>query len=416
MLLARRLAALLLALGTTGSARAAEPEGHEERLEPGGVVVAAYNHDLGVGGGFVLNLARVDPDRVPYRWRLRAVLLAFSSLEDTGWQGTLQNAALVADLPAQGRGPRVTLHGFARRQANAGWYGLGNASAHLRPWESLDPEQEPRAWAEARRANHYGHSQASLLATARLPLTGEWQAFAAGALTTNRFDVYAGSQLEADLAGASGADAAARVAWAVPHSTLEATAGAAWDLRDHETSPRLGGTAEASVRAGVGVRRSGAWWGGNLTARAYLPVTTSTVAAARLVLDTLGGDVPFYALARYGGLEPGHGPGGGRSLRGLNLMRLHGRHKILLNAELRPTLWAGPLGPQPGQLGLTAFVDTGRVWASLPADPALDGEAGFHTGAGGGVWFRWGESFLLRCEVGVSAEGVAGYVDVDHVF
>ncbi len=202
----------------------------------------------------------------------------------------------------------------------------------------------------------------------------------------------------------------------MPHSLLEGSAGLFWDKRDHETAPTRGGLVEGSVRGGVGVGRPGAFYGANLTARAFLPVTRHTVLAARLLLDTLGGDVPFYEMARHGGLVQENSPGGGRSLRGLSLMRLHGRHKALLNLELRPELREFALAGQGSRAGLTFFVDTGRVWATLPADPVLDGETGFYTAGGGGIWLHWGDSFLLRFDVGRSAEGTAAYLDVDHMF
>jgi hypothetical protein len=125
-------------------------------------------------------------------------------------------------------------------------------------------------------------------------------------------------------------------------------------------------------------------------------------------------------MARHGGLVQENSPGGGRSLRGLRLMRLHGRHKALLNLELRPELTQFTLAKLPSRFGMTFFVDTGRVWATLPADPVLDGDPGLYTGlyttAGGGVWLHWGDSFLLRFDVGRSTEGIGAYLDVDHMF
>lgn len=410
------LMTLLAALMGLALAQDPAPAEDPDRLEPGGVVLAAYNADLGFGGGGVMNLARFRSGFDPYRWRIQLALLMFAKSNGVRPVGTFQNLSLVADLPSTGRAPRWRLEGYLRRQSNAGWYGLGNASPHDRPWLVLDPEAEPAAYAQARHHNEYERSRIGLKAAGRMDLVGDLDAFFGAGFTMNRFLLYEGSVLAADLAGASGVAAQDAASWALPHSLLEGAGGLFWDHRDHETSPTRGWLIEGSVRGGAGLGRPGVFWGGNLTARGYLPVTAHTVLAARLLLDSLGGDVPFYEMARHGGLVQENSPGGGRSLRGLKLMRLHGRHKALVNLELRPELRAFTLVGQPSRVGLTFFVDTGRVWADLRHDPLLDGDVGFHTAAGGGLWVHWGDSFLLRFDVGTSAEGTGAYLDVDHMF
>lgn len=407
-----------LILTLWGSAWSQEPHVADDpnRLEPGGIVLAAYNADLGFGGGGVLNLARFNPGYDPFRWRAQLAVLMFAKHNGLRPAGTFQNLSLIVDLPSAGRAPRWRLEGYLRRQTNAGWYGLGNASVFERPWEDIDPLLDPEAYALARHHNEYERSRVGLKAAGRLNLVDDLDAFFGGGWTLNRFTIYDGSVLDQDLAGAHGADAQGRVSWAVPHQLLEASAGVYWDVRDHETAPRQGFLVQSSVRGGVGVGRSGAFWGANLTASAYVPVTGRTVFATRLLLDSLGGDVPFYEMARHGGLVQENSPGGGRSVRGVNLMRLHGRHKALLNVELRPELRAFELAGQASRVGLTAFVDTGRVWATLPADPVLDGDTGLHSAMGAGVWLHWGDSFLLRFDVGTSAEGTGAYLDVGQMF
>ncbi len=387
-----------------------------ERLEPGAVVLAAYNGDLGVGVGGVLNLARFNSAYTPYRWRIQLLLALFAKSNGVSPVGTFQNLSLTADLPSSGRSPRWALETYLRHQSNAGWYGLGNGSSFERPWETIDAVSSPEEYALSRQRNDYGRSRVGINASGRMELVGQLDAFARGALTTNRFEIYTGSKLEDDLGGEGGASAQAAVSWAVPHSLSEGAIGLWWDRRDHETSPRSGWLLEGSLRGGLGIGRTGGFWGANLAGRSYLPVTAHTVVATRVLLDTLGGDVPFYELARHGGLVQENAPGGGRSIRGLNLMRLHGRHKVLANVEIRTTLQQFTLANQPSRAGLTFFVDTGRVWAALPADPLLDGDTGFYTSGGAGLFLHWGESFLLRFDVGHSAEGTTGYIDVGHMY
>ena len=392
-----------------------ETDEDPHRLEPGGVVIGAYNADLGWGGGGVLNLARFHPQLDPYRWRAQLALLLFAKGSGVGPESTFQNLSLIVDVPSRGQAPRWRFEGYVRRQSNAGWYGIGNTSAYERPWEDLDPVADPEAYALARHHNDYDRRRIGLKAAGRMDLVGDVDAFVGAAFTVNRFELYEGSRLALDLAGEGSELARQALSWGVPHSLLEGSAGVYWDHRDHETSPSRGWLLEGSVRGGVGLGRSGAFWGVNLTGRGYLPLTDHVVFATRVLLDGLGGEVPFYEQARHGGLVLENSPGGGRSVGGVALMRYHGRAKALLNLELRHQLLDFGLVGQPSRAGLTWFVDTGRVWSELPGNPEIDG-GGFHTGAGGGLWLHWGDSFLLRLDVGTSAEGTGAYLDVDHVF
>lgn len=406
---------LPLMMALCGSAWAQETESPSRR-ELGGIVIGAYNADLGFGGGGVANVAQFKPGYDPFRWRAQIALLMFAKDNGVRPVGTFQNLSIIADVPGAGRAPRWRFEGYLRRQTNAGWYGLGNAAPFDKPWLLVDPEGDPTGYADAKRRNEYGRSRIGLKAAGRMDLMGELDVYAGAAWTLNRFDVYAGSVLEDDLGGAGSVDAQARASWAKPHSLAEGAAGVYWDRRDHETAPTQGWLVDSSLRGGVGLGRSGAFWGANLTARGFVPLTAHTVFGTRLLLDSLGGDVPFYEMARHGGLVQENSPGGSRSLRGLNLMRLHGRQKALLNLELRTQVHSFSLVGQPARVGTTLFTDSGRVWSTLPGDPVLDGDAGIHTAGGGGVWLHWGDSFLLRIDAGTSTEGTGVYLDVDHMF
>ena len=89
-----------------------------ERLEPGAVVLAAYNGDLGVGVGGVLNLARFNSAYTPYRWRIQLLLALFAKSNGVSPVGTFQNSRFVmAD---------------ARTKLDVGWAYLDHcAMAHI---------------------------------------------------------------------------------------------------------------------------------------------------------------------------------------------------------------------------------------------------------------------------------------------
>jgi hemolysin activation/secretion protein len=107
----------------------------------------------------------------------------------------------------------------------------------------------------------------------------------------------------------------------------------------------------------------------HLSAPAALRPTLSLRAAAKRVL----GRYPFHEAAFVGG------PG---SLRGFSVQRFAGDAGASASAELRLTLGRYFL-VLPGEYGLFALADAGRVW--------LDGERSriWHGAAGGGLWFAY---------------------------
>ncbi|HZX66119.1 MAG TPA: BamA/TamA family outer membrane protein, partial [Myxococcales bacterium] len=138
------------------------------------------------------------------------------------------------------------------------------------------------------------------------------------------------------------------------------------------------------------------------TARAlgFLPVGSRIVLASRIEGDILTAGTPLFELSRFGGIDPVEGVGGERSVRGLPKARFVGRGKALATAELRVKMLDKSLFDRIISFGLVAFVDTGRVWQ-------LNGNDGdffdLHTAAGGGLRV-WQDEFLLRFDVGTSAE------------
>jgi hypothetical protein len=66
---------------------------------------------------------------------------------------------------------------------------------------------------------------------------------------------------------------------------------------------------------------------------------------------------------------------------------------------------------------LLGFVDLGRFFADWTPQPALDGSGlGIKVGFGGGLRLRFGRTLIVRADVGVSADGVGAYVDINHIF
>ena len=110
------------------------------------------------------------------------------------------------------------------------------------------------------------------------------------------------------------------------------------------------------------------------------PVPTSPTLALRAGGQKVWGDYPFHEAAYIGGP---------RTLRGYRENRFGGDASAYGNAELRVGVCRLKV-ILPGQFGLFAAVDAGRVF--LHADPS--GADSWHAGAGGGIWM----SFIDRLQ------------------
>jgi hypothetical protein len=142
-------------------------------------------------------------------------------------------------------------------------------------------------------------------------------------------------------------------------------------------------------------------WLRRLDARARpLSQLTSAVAGywtpwPRLTLAArVGGTVnlgryAFFQAATLGGLD---------NLRGYRRTRFAGENSLYNNVELRLRLTRLRTLLFHGDLGVLAFHDVGRVW--------LDGESSkeWHTGYGGGVWFKPLDRLVLSAMYGLSKE------------
>ena len=415
---------------TTRTATAAR-----SRLEFGALPALNFNSDIGFGFGAIGVLARVSPDADPYEWRVMMLLFAALKQDDAGDFGVpFQNHLVRVDIPGF-LVPRLRLNAQLsfRRFSNAAYYGFGNRTE---PAEFTDEELE--ASEEARNFDRYDRIYPNIVANARIMLykrprelgRRRFELFVGADTTFNVLDVYSGSRLEQDLARLSNdADGGPRALRELlrgtdDHTLLVLNLGLLWDSRDHEFEPTQGIFAELSSRWSPGVQDDLRYAGFYLGASGYLSLWgPRVILAGRLATDLLVGDVPFYALSSFGALSPRDGPGGTASTRGVLLQRYIGKIKLISNLELRWLLFESSLLKQVFRLGLNAFFDAGRVWADYRSF-RLDGQRldgpfpELRTGVGGGLHFRWGESFLIRAQFGYSPsdETTGLYIDINHAF
>jgi outer membrane protein assembly factor BamA len=189
------------------------------------------------------------------------------------------------------------------------------------------------------------------------------------------------------------------------HEALQFSYGFAWDNRNHDVVTRSGQyhSLLVDLNPGGAGRFPFSWGRADLTLRGYLPVVQNRLTlAVRLVVDALFGQPPFYELSR---LRNTQAIGGGRGLRGVPAGRYHGMLKTFSNVELRSELFGFRALGKHNVLGLTGFVDTGRLFAHYRNEPELDGSGiGLKIGAGGGVRITAGSSFVVRADVAWSPD------------
>jgi hypothetical protein len=408
-------ACLAWALSAAPATAAPPPRRTEATVVPG----AAYDSNLGVGFGIVSDVARYHPDFAPFKARLAAQLFLYLGPRPAGGvRVTYQHHYVKLDLPGLASDRlRLRFELRYRQQINGGYYGVGNAARDLRPWESIDKEASPEAWAVARRTNEYGFYKPEIGAQAQLRLRGPLSAYGELRLWWTWVDVLAASKLAEDLA--SGEPALGRLlVGAQRHGVLQGTVGLVLDTRDDETAPARGMLHEVSVRGGPTFEIPGGYAGLHIQTRFYASLVDDwLVVASRVMLDALVGQPPFLELSRFAGQLPDYGPGGATSVRGVPLQRYHGKIKVMGNVELRSTLVRFDFLKRRVRAGLIGFVDIGRVWADWSPQPALDGQdLGLAVGLGGGLRVQWGGTLMVRVDGAVSPDGVGVYFDVNHIF
>ncbi len=136
--------------------------------------------------------------------------------------------------------------------------------------------------------------------------------------------------------------------------------------------------------------------------RFYLnPGKSGLVLANRIGAGTTFGDPTFYQRMQLGGV---------RNLRGFHSNRFTGRSALYYNLDARIKLFDFTSYITPGEVGLIAFNDIGRVW-----EPG-ESSAKWHDGYGGGLYVRPAELILIQGTVGFSKEGALPYISVGFSF
>jgi hypothetical protein len=394
----------LLALSSvtlaTRPARADQASDHELTVLP----VVGGDSDVGIGGGYVASFARLARNVDPYLWRLESAGAIMGRFDQRPAGLGYLDDYLLFDVPhAFGRSLHLSLKTGYTDEPGLVYYGLGNASVIA---------TSSRGYYEFERRNVRARADATYHWASHFILS--WRL----AFVQNRLLYPADGKLGQDLAG--GPPAVRRLLHAAPRQdSVSFSYGLGWDSRDDEVSTQSG--QYHTVRVELAPGGSGdipySWARVNANLRAYVPLVPERLTfAARVVFDALLGDPPFHELSR---AEDDQAVGGGRGVRGVPAGRYYGTVKAFANLELRSELVDFHAFHKRNRFGVTGFFDTGRVFSTLPASPALEGRAlGLKVGAGAGLRLTAGESFVLRADLAWSpdAHPVGGYLLAGQLF
>lgn len=180
-----------------------------------------------------------------------------------------------------------------------------------------------------------------------------------------------------------------------------------WDTRDDETTPLVGTFHEWSYETSrnsllalffeeIDYQRY------TFTDARHWPISDRLNLAHRTVFEVLDGAIPLYAYGEIGGSRRIKGLGGSDVLRGFDTQRFTDNIRFFTNTEARYRLYTTRWFGQHLEWKGTLFADTGRVWHRL-------GElspAGLHGTAGVGGRIYWNADFVIRLDLGFSAEQV----------
>ena len=398
-----------------------------------GLPLINYNSDEGLGyGARLLVVDSGDGTIKPYRYAFIAQF--FQTTVGVAIHRLSMDSPRFLDSPW-----RVTLDLALLNDRFSPYYGPPESTEYTRAYNTCDDRDALKANPDEcpgnpdfRGARYYAFDQRtfpSVMLNVRRTLSGPWQV-AAGyrfRLTElrTRYDTddlgqSGESLLERDVrAGRIQGLTEEQLGGVTRFRSAELTASLLYDLRDNEPAPIRGMFHELAVRGAAGPTGSAYnYFGVTTNLRFYHPLFTDRlVAAMRLFVDVMGGDVPFTQLAAFGGVEwreTMSGIGGLSTSRGVLKNRLRGQVKALANGELRWMFLKVAPGNQHLDFTLLAFMDVGQAWRNLDA---VDARAPRVSG-GGGLRIAWEENFIVRLDYGVSPQdGTTGfYLDFNHVF
>jgi hypothetical protein len=187
-----------------------------------------------------------------------------------------------------------------------------------------------------------------------------------------------------------------------------------YDTRDNVTIPSLGMkwvvyTGLASRR---GVFNDSLYSEAGVDARAYVPVTASTVLALHTDLRYLPDThrLPFWALSALGGSESDIGQS--QPLRGFGPGRFYDRDAFSASAEIRQQVVSFNAISTHVDLELAPFIDTGRVFERPSTIPLSN----LHTVGGLGIRGLARPFVVGYIDIGYGSEGVAVFTGINYPF
>ncbi len=388
------------------NAKAGQKKQKEKDTELTVVPLFGADSDRGVGGGYIMSLAGVAPDVEPYLWRVESAGSITFRSEEGGIAVPYVDDYLQLSLPhVIPRTLELSVRVSHTHERQLTFYGLGNAAAPSAGRTLSDPYFR-YTWTHPRVEAAVGYRRGPLRISTGISYTQHFMG------------IPADSQLRDD---SQSADANVRrlTRIAEEHGVAIFNYGVGWDERDNDVSPQRGWSHSVNLELAPGATEDMPyrWLRGNLTLRQYVPlIGDRLVLAARIVVDALGGNPPFYELARAGGATA---IGGSKGVRGISALRYHGMFKTLASLELRGRFLTLEFFGKKNRFGAVAFVDTGRLWADYHRLSALDGDGlGLKFGLGAGLRIEAGKTFVLRADIATSPNdgGISGYLGPGHTF
>ncbi|MGF1466772.1 MAG: BamA/TamA family outer membrane protein [Sandaracinaceae bacterium] len=394
------------------------------RLEIVGLPFLTFISEIGLLVGVVGSLTKFRPGSSPYAWNMTVALSVGLGLDArSNVFSPLQRLEVILRMPSllQNR-LRVNVGVFSEAQSNLAYFGLGNASINVGSPQDPPTDFMPAPGQEGL-FQQYERTYTALRVDSAYRLGEHWFVSAGVWFHFLRHLPYEDSKLLRDWGTALGQDDPT-LRGLEDYLGIVPSVGLILDTRDDELNPNDGVFAEASIRGGAGFTLGppgGAaqtpgpfpninWGSFYVNVRGFVDLYPGwLVLAMRAVADMGFGDLPLFEMTRVGAYTQFIGPSGEQANRGLPAGRLHGRVKLVGNAELRFTFWRTVTGAGiPLRLGLILFTDVTRVWSRwVDAEPGLDGGFFLWPSVGGGFRFGWGEAATLRLDVGVAPDGGA---------